>query len=104
MCFRRCVQLSPSPPLFRLGLKRATGPVVVDAQRSKKTTKTTLRSECRSALKKDWTGPTLLEVSGLPTNQAGGIISWSAWAYNLPRLVRVLSEPCLIIDFVFYCS
>jgi hypothetical protein len=32
-------------------------------QRSKNTNKTTLRSEWRSALKKDLTGPTLLEMS-----------------------------------------
>jgi hypothetical protein len=38
-------------------------------QRSKETTKTTLRSERRSALKKSLTGPTLLEMSGNPTYQ-----------------------------------
>ena len=36
----------------------------------KKTKKTTLRSERSSALKKDLTGPTLLEMSGNPTHQA----------------------------------
>jgi hypothetical protein len=36
-------------------------------QRSKRTNKTTHRSEGRSALKKDLTGPTLLEMSGFPT-------------------------------------
>jgi hypothetical protein len=35
----------------------------------KKTTKTTLRSEWRGALKKNLTGPTLLEMSGLRFNQ-----------------------------------
>jgi hypothetical protein len=45
--------------------------VVVDAE-SKKTSKTTLRSEWRSALKNNLTGPTLLEMSGNPTNQASG--------------------------------
>jgi hypothetical protein len=36
----------------------------------KKTTKTTLRSEGSGALKKHLTEPTLLEMSGKPTNQA----------------------------------
>src|SRR5216683_6519707 len=35
-------------------------------QRSKRTNKTTHRSEWRSLLKKDLTGPTLLEMSGKP--------------------------------------
>jgi hypothetical protein len=38
--------------------------VVVNVQKSKRTTKITLRSERSSALKKDLTGPTLLEMSG----------------------------------------
>ena len=37
-----------------------------------RTTKTTLRTERCSALKKDLTGPTLLEMSGKPTNQELG--------------------------------
>ena len=36
-------------------------------QRSKRTNQTTHRSEWRSLLKKDLTGPTLLEMSGNPT-------------------------------------
>jgi len=36
-------------------------------KRSKRTNKTTHRSEWRSLLKKDLTGPTLLEMSGSPT-------------------------------------
>src|SRR6266436_9378491 len=40
--------------------------VVVDAEGQNKTNETTLRSEGRSALKKDLTGPTLLEMSGSP--------------------------------------
>ena len=43
--------------------------MVVEAQGSKRTTKTTLRSERSSVLKKDLTGPTLLEMSGLRTNR-----------------------------------
>jgi hypothetical protein len=39
--------------------------VVVEAE-VKRNTKTTLRSERRSLLKKSLTGPTLLEMSGLP--------------------------------------
>src|SRR5260370_30449092 len=41
-------------------------------QRSKRTNKTTHRSEWRSLLKKDLTGPTLLEMSGNPATQASG--------------------------------
>ena len=42
--------------------------MVVDAE-AKGTTKTTLRSERRSALKKYLTEPTLLEISDFPTNR-----------------------------------
>jgi hypothetical protein len=38
-------------------------------QRSKKTKEDGLRSEWRSVLKKDLTGPTLLEMSGYRVNQ-----------------------------------
>jgi hypothetical protein len=47
-------------------------------ERLTKTNKTTLQSEWTSALKKDLTGPTLLEMSGNPTNQAGWITSASS--------------------------
>jgi hypothetical protein len=43
--------------------------VVVDAEGKKKTNKTTRRSECRGALKKDFTGPTFLEMSGLANGE-----------------------------------
>jgi hypothetical protein len=39
-------------------------------QQSKRTRKTTLRSEWRSVLKKDLTGPTLLEISDFPCKPA----------------------------------
>jgi hypothetical protein len=42
--------------------------VVVEAE-IKRNTKTTLRSARRAALKKDLTGPTLLEMSGLRVYQ-----------------------------------
>jgi hypothetical protein len=44
-------------------------PVVVDAQVKEPTRKTTLRSEGTGLLKKDLTEPTLLEISGNPTNR-----------------------------------
>jgi hypothetical protein len=44
-------------------------------QALKKTNKTTLRSECRTVLKKSLTEPTLLEMSGNATYQASGITS-----------------------------
>ena len=44
-------------------------------KRSKKTNKTTLRSEWRSVLKKSLTEPTLLEMSGNPTYQ--DLAAWS---------------------------
>jgi hypothetical protein len=49
--------------------------VVVDAE-SKKTSKSTLRSERGSALKNNLTGPTMFDMSGDPT--IGG-----EWAFNV---------------------
>jgi hypothetical protein len=49
--------------------------VVVEAE-VKRNTKTTLRSERRSLLKKSLTGPTLLEMSGNPTNQELTPVIW----------------------------
>jgi hypothetical protein len=45
--------------------------VVVDAEGSKKTNDTTLRSEWRGVLKKVLTGPTFLEMSGYATSMIG---------------------------------
>jgi len=43
--------------------------VVIDARPRNKTNEDTLRSERRNTLKKLLTEPTLLEMSGYPTNQ-----------------------------------
>jgi hypothetical protein len=43
--------------------------VVVNAGVKEHGNKSTLQSECRSARKNNWTGPTLLEMSDYPVNQ-----------------------------------
>jgi hypothetical protein len=48
--------------------------VVVDAEGSKKTNDTTLRSEWRGVLKKVLTGPKFLEMSGFSVNQDLGLL------------------------------
>ena len=59
-------------------------------QRLTKTNKTTLQSEWISALKKDLTGPTLLEISGYPKELAPPHQS------NNVSLHAKLSEPRLV--------
>jgi hypothetical protein len=61
-------------------------------QRSKRTNKTTHRNEWRSVLKKDLTGPTLLEMCGVEVWRGG-----LGGAYLLPTLSSVgasLAPPC----------
>jgi hypothetical protein len=61
-------------------------------QRSKRTNKTTHKSEWRSLLKNDLTGPTLLEMCGVEVWRGG-----LGGAYLLPTLSSVgasLAPPC----------
>jgi len=55
--------------------------------RAKKTSESTLRSERRSALKNNLTGPTLFEMSGYPT----GGDEWAATLSQRERFVEVAS-------------
>ena len=59
--------------------------VVVDARGSKETRKTTLRSEWRSALKKNLTEPALLEMSGKATHRPLAARGGRASSSSLPR-------------------
>ena len=59
---QRCMGRTEADPMI-------TSEPLSSMERLTKTNKTTLQSEWTSALKKDLTGPTLLEISGNATNQ-----------------------------------
>jgi hypothetical protein len=58
--------------------------VVVDAE-VERTTKTTLRSGWKGLLKNDLTGPTLLEITGFPTNRE----LWNAFRFGSHMLYSI---------------
>jgi hypothetical protein len=71
--------------------------VVVDAERERKTTKTTPQSERRSALKKRLTEPTLLEMSDNP-NLPGVEEREAALSYQISNREPWNKKPPIIIS------